>query len=206
MGGCEVTAVVLGGVVTVDVGGPETGGFVSPRMGVEVCEPLSFPRLRSATPAAPASARPAAAIPPLPLGSFDRAFLTPLGSGWRRWSQPPATPRRAVEPRRAYPRILGSRMIGLSTEPVDADDVWFVSCFVVRVGHRRSGVAGALLAGAIEHARRHGARVLEAFPVETLPGTSSADLYHGPLSAFERAGFEVVARPSEARAVVRLAL
>jgi hypothetical protein len=47
---------------------------------------------------------------------------------------------------------------------------------------------------------------VEAFPVEALPGTSSADLYHGPLSVFEKAGFEVVARPSEGRAVVRLAL
>jgi hypothetical protein len=37
-------------------------------------------------------------------------------------------------------------------------------------------------------------------------GTSSADLYHGPLSAFEKAGFEVVARPLERRAVVRLTL
>lgn len=112
----------------------------------------------------------------------------------------------AVEPRTAYPRILNSRMIGLSRDPVDADDVWFVSCFVVRVGHRRSGTATALLAAAVEHARRHGARVVEAFPVEALPGTSSADLYHGPLSVFEKAGFEIVARPSESRAVVRLEL
>ena len=112
----------------------------------------------------------------------------------------------AVEPRRAYPRILNSRLIESSPDAPDAADVWFVSCFVVRVGHRRSGTATALLAGAVEHARSHGARVLEAFPVEAGPGTSSADLYHGPLSAFEKAGFAVVARPSEARAVVRIEL
>ncbi|MBX3193879.1 MAG: GNAT family N-acetyltransferase [Microbacteriaceae bacterium] len=112
----------------------------------------------------------------------------------------------AIEPRPAYPRILSSRMAEHSAEPADAEDVWFVSCFVVRVGHRRKGIAGALLAGAVEHARANGARVVEAFPVQALPGTSSADLYHGPLSAFEAAGFEVVARPAEARAVVRLAL
>jgi GNAT superfamily N-acetyltransferase len=112
----------------------------------------------------------------------------------------------AIEPRPAYPRILNATLIAHSTEPVDAGDVWFVSCFVVRVGHRRSGVASALLAGAVEHARAHGARVVEAFPFVASPGTSSADLYHGPLSAFEKAGFEVVARPLERRAVVRLAL
>lgn len=112
----------------------------------------------------------------------------------------------AVEPRRAYRRILTSRMIELSPDPPDAADIWFVSCFVVRVGHRRAGTATALLAGAVDHARAHGARVLEAFPVDAVPGTSSADLYHGPLSVFEKAGFDVVARPSEARAVVRLEL
>ncbi len=46
--------------------------------------------------------------------------------------------------------------------------------------------------------------MIEAFPVDAGPGTSSADLYHGPLSVFEAAGFETVARPSERRAVVRL--
>ena len=110
----------------------------------------------------------------------------------------------AIEPRTAYPRILTSKLIAHSPEPVDAEDVWFVSCFVVRVGHRRAGVGSALLAAAVEHARAHGARVVEAFPVDATPGTSSADLYHGPLSAFEKAGFEVVARPFEVRAVVRL--
>jgi GNAT superfamily N-acetyltransferase len=97
-------------------------------------------------------------------------------------------------------------MVAHSPEPVDAGDVWFVSCFVVRVGHRRSGAATALLTGAIDHARRHGARVIEAFPVAAGPGTSSAELYHGPLSVFEKAGFDVVDRPFGHRAIVRLAL
>jgi GNAT superfamily N-acetyltransferase len=110
----------------------------------------------------------------------------------------------AIEPRTAYPRILSSKLISSSSEPVDAADVWFVSCFVVRVGHRRQGVAAALLEGAVEHARANGARVVEAFPVEAGPEVSSAELYHGPLSAFEAAGFEVVARPSARRAVVRM--
>ena len=112
----------------------------------------------------------------------------------------------AIEQRTAYRRILNSQLVNESPDELGADDVWFVSCFVVRVGHRRKGVAAALLEGAVSHARAHGARVIEAFPVEATPGTSSADLYHGPLSVFEAAGFETVARPSERRAVVRLAL
>ena len=116
----------------------------------------------------------------------------------------------AVEQRTAYRRILTSNLVKQTPDPLaspgDDDGVWFVSCFVVRVGHRRKGVARALLDGAVTHARAHGARVIEAFPVEARPGTSSADLYHGPLSAFEAAGFEVVERPSEHRAIVRLEL
>jgi GNAT superfamily N-acetyltransferase len=110
----------------------------------------------------------------------------------------------AVEPRPAYVRIVNAG-VGKAEDP-EAADVWVVSCFVVRVGHRRKGVAHALLASAVDHARVHGARVVEAFPVAAGPGVSSAELYHGPLSAFEAAGFEVVDRPSERRAVVRLAL
>jgi GNAT superfamily N-acetyltransferase len=102
----------------------------------------------------------------------------------------------AVEPRPAYRRI------------VDGDDAgtWAVTCFVVRVGHRRRGVARALLEGAVDQARAAGALVVEAFPTVASGETSSADLYHGPLSVFEAAGFEVVERPSDRRAVVRLAL
>ena len=113
----------------------------------------------------------------------------------------------AVEPRPALPRILSSRAAAPTPDPADDASVWAISCFVVRVGFRRRGVARALLAGAVEHAARHGARVLEAYPVDTAGArVSSADLYHGPLSAFEAAGFEFAGRTSESRVLVRRAL
>jgi GNAT superfamily N-acetyltransferase len=109
----------------------------------------------------------------------------------------------AMEPRPAYRRIVNH---GIGGEDASDDGVWVVSCFVVRVGHRRKGAAHGLLEAAVAHARAHGARVVEAFPIIPGPGVSSADLYHGPVSVFESAGFEVVARPSDRRAVVRLTL
>lgn len=111
----------------------------------------------------------------------------------------------AVEPRPAYPRILAGRMMPGTADPDPGDaGVWAITCFVVRVGFRRRGVAAALLAGAVDEARRGGARVVEAYPVDTGGAkVSSADLYHGPLSAFLAAGFEVTGRPVEGRAVVR---
>jgi GNAT superfamily N-acetyltransferase len=115
----------------------------------------------------------------------------------------------AVEPRPRYPALRRSRLLreALLGDP-DDESVWSVTCFVVRVGHRRRGVAGALLHAAIEHARDGGARVLEAYPVdaERKAQVSAAELYHGPLGLFLAAGFTETARPSETRAVVRLDL
>jgi GNAT superfamily N-acetyltransferase len=113
----------------------------------------------------------------------------------------------AVEPRRSYSRILASQIVQKTREPLDADDVWSVSCFVVRVGYRRRGVSAALLHAAIEHARSNGARILEAYPSDPrVKKLSSADLYHGVLPTFEAAGFETVARPNDHRALVQLTL
>jgi len=111
----------------------------------------------------------------------------------------------AVEARPVYPRILAGRMMPGTADP-DPDDagVWAITCFVVRVGFRRRGVAAALLEGAVDEARRGGARVVEAYPVDTGGAkVSSADLYHGPLSSFEAAGFAITGRPVDGRAVVR---
>lgn len=110
----------------------------------------------------------------------------------------------AVAPRADYPR--------LTTYPMAATDdecgLWAVTCFLVRVGARRHGLADVLLDGAIHLARRHGARVVEAYPLDTtVRAASSAELRHGPLSVFLGAGFrEVGARPAPARPVVRLEL
>lgn len=107
----------------------------------------------------------------------------------------------AVGPKEAYPRVVASRTSG-----ADVAGIWSVSCFVVRVGHRRRGVAGALLGGAVELARDRGAAAVAGYPVDPAMrrSVSSAELFHGPLGLFLAAGFTEVARLSPARAVVRL--
>jgi hypothetical protein len=65
----------------------------------------------------------------------------------------------------------------------------------------------------VDHARAGGARVLEAYPVQT-DGTriSSASAYTGTLGMFERAGFKVASETSSKaggglpRVIVRRAL
>ncbi|MDP9028772.1 MAG: GNAT family N-acetyltransferase [Actinomycetota bacterium] len=114
----------------------------------------------------------------------------------------------AVEPRPAYPRVFGGRAVSGSAQPAPEDSsVWAITCFVVRVGYRRRGVGTALLLGAVDAARRGGARVVEAYPVDTAgERVSSAELYHGSLSTFVAAGFTLSGRPLEGHAVVELAL
>ena len=116
----------------------------------------------------------------------------------------------AVEPRECYPRILRSKVLAAAAKTAPdasaAEHPWSVSCFVVAPGHRRTGVAGALLAAAVEHAFAHGATVVEAYPVDPAqrPKAGPADLYHGTLGLFVAAGFEVVSDAVPGRAVVRL--
>lgn len=73
---------------------------------------------------------------------------------------------------------------------VDDLPVWSLWCIRVRPGHRKQGVSHALIAGAVEFARSHGAPVIEAYPVDN--GDARVDTtmaYAGIRKNFERAGF-----------------
>jgi GNAT superfamily N-acetyltransferase len=88
--------------------------------------------------------------------------------------------------------------------PVDDAPVWALSCFYTRIGHRRRGVTDALIAAAIDAARRAGAPALEAYPLDRTvsPSTSST----GFVSTFLRAGFVEVARRTAPRPIMRYEL
>jgi GNAT superfamily N-acetyltransferase len=98
----------------------------------------------------------------------------------------------SIGPRDDYERLAYSRVLA----PVDERPVWSIVCFVVARRARGRGVAKALLDAGIDYARRHGATMIEAYPVEIPEGgrISSSEVYRGTLAMFERAGFEVVAR------------
>jgi GNAT superfamily N-acetyltransferase len=89
---------------------------------------------------------------------------------------------------------------------VDKQPVWSVVCFVVPSEHRRQGVAKALLAGAIEYARKRGVTLLEAYPVDKPDRSADDSLWFGAKSMYDAAGFEEIARRRPARPVVRLRL
>jgi GNAT superfamily N-acetyltransferase len=143
----------------------------------------------------------------------NRAFLADLASGD---TAPGLVAYRADQvvgwvslgPREDYERLAHSRILA----PVDDRLVWSIVCFVVGKRERGQGIARALLAAAIEHARANGATTLEAYPVDTGEGRlPSASVYKGTVSMFERAGFAVVARRrananAAPRPIVRLEL
>ncbi|MFI8966830.1 GNAT family N-acetyltransferase [Streptomyces sp. NPDC053493] len=73
---------------------------------------------------------------------------------------------------------------------VDDLPVWSLWCIRVRPGHRKRGVSHALIAGAVDFARAHGAPAVEAYPLDN--GDARVDLtmaYPGLRKNFERAGF-----------------
>lgn len=125
------------------------------------------------------------------------AYVDGAAAGWVR-----------IGPRPPQVRIGRTRAIAAATsEPLDDDTVWALSCFSVRREHRGAGLTARLLDAAIAYARTHGARVIEGYPVDTTVGTASSDaLYHGALSTFLQAGFVELDRCGGNRALVALTL
>jgi GNAT superfamily N-acetyltransferase len=115
----------------------------------------------------------------------------------------------SLGPREDYERLRFSKILA----PVDDRPVWSIVCFVVGRKSRGQGVASALLDAAMAYARKVGATMLEAYPVDIQSGERipSANTFAGTLPMFERAGFRVVERrqateASRPRPIVRLEL
>lgn len=91
-------------------------------------------------------------------------------------------------------------------QPVDNQPVWSLLCFVVPSPHRGRGVARALLARAVAHVRKRGARILEAYPVDKAERSHDDFIWHGAPSMLAAAGFREAARRTPERPGMRLDL
>jgi GNAT superfamily N-acetyltransferase len=100
----------------------------------------------------------------------------------------------SVGPREVYPRLDHSRTL----KRADEQPVWSVVCFYIHRANARQGIGDALLAAAVAHAARKGARIVEGYPVA--PG--DGDPFTGFRSMFRRAGFRQV-RAGGRRSIVR---
>ena len=108
----------------------------------------------------------------------------------------------AVAPRTDYVRFENARVL----VPIDDKPVWSITCFFVHRTARRQGLMEKLIGAAVAFARDQGATMLEAYPRPVTAKEASATLYVGTVRCFARAGFKVVAQPSDKRSVVRKAL
>ncbi len=84
---------------------------------------------------------------------------------------------------------------------VDDLPVWSLSCFYVRKGYRKQGVTAALIAAAVDAARRAGVPALEAYPLDA--NLTPPPSHTGYVSTFKRAGFKIVARHVAPRPIMR---
>jgi GNAT superfamily N-acetyltransferase len=97
----------------------------------------------------------------------------------------------AFGPRRDFARL--DRAPSLACD--DADKVWSLPCFFVKAGHRKQGVATALLAASLKAVRRRRGTTIEAYPVRSPKfgkAIPAAFAWTGTLPMFDAAGFEPV--------------
>lgn len=106
----------------------------------------------------------------------------------------------SVAPRSSYPSLLRSRAL----KPADDKPAWSIVCLFVARAWRGRGVGKGLARAAVDHVRRHGGRLVEAYPTnprgKRLDAVSS---FMGTPEIFDAAGFREWARPSEARIIMR---
>jgi GNAT superfamily N-acetyltransferase len=102
-----------------------------------------------------------------------------------------------VTPRDALPWLDRTWRLGR----VDDLPVWSLSCLYVRLGYRKQGVTGALIAGALKMAKRGKGLALEAYPLDANKTPSASGT--GYLSTFIRAGFKTVACRVPPRPIMR---
>lgn len=109
----------------------------------------------------------------------------------------------AVAPREQYPRLLRSPTLA----PVDERRAWSVTCFYITPKLRRGGLGRPLLEAAVKHARAHGARLIEGYPIDPVTRkVTNSEAYHGLVSTFRSCGFREVERRSPNRPIMRLEL
>ena len=105
----------------------------------------------------------------------------------------------SLGPREDYLKLRRSSVM----KPVDDTEVWSIVCTFVDKEHRGQGLQRRLLAAAIDYARDHGVRTLEAYPVDKAERSHDDFMFFGSRSLYERAGFTEVVRRSPTRIVMR---
>ena len=87
--------------------------------------------------------------------------------------------------------------------PDEGDRIWSLACFFLRRDRRGAGHSAVLLDAAVAYARKQGAAIVEAYPVDP---ESPSYRFMGFVDLFRRAGFKKVGKAGARRHVMRLGL
>ena len=106
----------------------------------------------------------------------------------------------SVAPREHFPALGRSRIL----KPLDDLPVWSITCLFVERSYRRTGISTPMIGAAVEHVKKQGGTIVEAYPVEPIKDkVPDVFAWTGLSSAYLRAGFVECARRSETRPIMR---
>lgn len=108
----------------------------------------------------------------------------------------------SVGPREDYGALERSRTL----KRLDDQPVWSIVCFFIGRAYRLHGLMLPLIRAAVDYARAHGAKIIEAYPVDPSGKVSSDSLFTGLAKVFAETGFVEMMRPSPNRPILRLIL
>jgi predicted GNAT family acetyltransferase len=100
----------------------------------------------------------------------------------------------SIAPRDSYRNLGGP-------EAKAGEVIWSIACFFVPRKLRGEGMVRLLISGAVAHARKQGASIVEAYPV---PPDAPSYRFMGFVPVFEDAGFTDVGMAGVRRHVLRL--
>lgn len=104
----------------------------------------------------------------------------------------------SISPRATHRALSGDEYAG-----VDEDEIWSLVCFFVPRAMRGQGVMTQLLDAAVKTARKHGAKIVEAYPVDP---ESPSYRFMGFVKNFKKAGFKETGMAGTRRHVMHLKL
>jgi GNAT superfamily N-acetyltransferase len=105
----------------------------------------------------------------------------------------------SVAPREDFPVVGRSPTL----KPIDDQPVWSIVCFFVSKPYRKSGLTHLLIKAAIDYAKEHGARIIEAYPIDVHAKYIEYERYLGLTTTYKKEGFKEVFRRSERRPIMR---
>ena len=107
----------------------------------------------------------------------------------------------SVAPREEFHSLNRSPVL----KRIDPEEVWSIVCFFIAKPNRGTGLTKQLIQAAVAHVRKNGGKLVEAYPTDPRHRSSlaPASIYMGLPGIFQSMGFEVCARPSKAKVIMR---